>query len=179
MFSRWKMKNCLSGTWDFCFFFFFVFLHKAELAVIPTRSKKNKTEQHLGHFPTKNRTKQNKTPKNMPSTIHVFDWEEKVQHSLDSDVTTRRRGIHFETLVLCTFLYTFMYTSDLAKLCSDKLCKSAFQKNLANNNNPQKKEEKKKEEGRTRRQNEQSGHSTQRYWNELHLGSSSYSQNGT
>lgn len=34
--------------------------------------------------------------------------------------------------------------SDLAKLCSDKLCKSAFQKNLANNNNWKKKEERKK-----------------------------------
>lgn len=39
----------------------FYFLHKAELAVIPTRSKKNKTEQHLGHFPTK-KNKQNKRP---------------------------------------------------------------------------------------------------------------------
>lgn len=28
--------------------------------------------------------------------------------------------------------------SDLAKLCSDKLCKSAFQKILANNNNKKK-----------------------------------------
>lgn len=70
--------------------------------------------------------------------------------------------------------------SDLAKLCSDKLCKSAFQKNLANNDNQKNNQKKrKKKEGRTRRQNKQSGHSTQRYWNELHLGSSSYSQNGT
>lgn len=44
-----------------------------------------------------------------------------------------------------------MYTSDLAKLCGDKLCKSAFQKNLANNNNnnnqKRSKTERKKEGG--------------------------------
>lgn len=71
--------------------------------------------------------------------------------------------------------------SDLAKLCSDKLCKSAFQKNLANNDNWKKKKKERKKERREEpnNKNEQSGHSTQRYWNELHLGSSSYSQNGT
>lgn len=58
-----------------------LFLHKAELAVIPTRSEKKPTKkkqqkQHLGHFPTK-KTKQNKKPQNMPSTIHVSDREEK------------------------------------------------------------------------------------------------------
>lgn len=175
MFSRWKMKNCLSGTWDF-FFLFFFFLHKAELAVIPTRSKKNKTEQHLGHFPTKNRTKKKNNPKNMPSTIHVFDREEKVQHSLDSDVTTRRRGIHFETLVLCTFyIHLCIRLTELncvATSCVKVLFRKIWQTTT-------KKKKRKKKEGRTRRQNEQSGHSTQRYWNELHLGSSSYSQNGT
>lgn len=55
---------------------------------------------------------------------------------------------------------------DVAKLCSDKPCESAFQKSLAK----QKSKEKKKH---------QSGHSTQSYWNGLHLGSSSYSQNQT
>lgn len=39
------------------------------------------------------------------------------------------------------FLYTFLY--DLAKLCSDKLCKSAFQKNLAKTNQKQNREKNK------------------------------------
>lgn len=58
----------------------------------------------------------------------------------------------------------------LAKMCSDKLCKSAFQKSLAKQN--------KKTERKTKNKH-QSGHSTQRYWNGLRLGSNYYSQNQT
>lgn len=33
------------------------------------------------------------------------------------------------------YIYTFLYMYDLAKLCSNKLCKSAFQKYLAKKKN--------------------------------------------
>lgn len=84
----------------------------------------------------------------------------KLQHSLNPDVTTRRRGIHFKTLV---FLYTFLYMHDLAILCNDKLCKSAFHKSLAKT-----KQQKKNQKKQNKPQN---GHSTRRYWKELHVGS--------
>lgn len=64
---------------------------------------------------------------------------------------------------------------DLAKLCNDKLCKSAFQKKVWQNKQKKKTEKEKKK----KKNKHQSGHSTRRYWNGLHLGSSSYSQNQT
>lgn len=54
----------------------------------------------------KNKTKQ-KTPKHAQHYPRFWPRGKKLQHSLDSDVTTRRRGIHFETLVLCTFYIHF------------------------------------------------------------------------
>lgn len=116
MFSRWKMKEYLLWT----------FPYEARLAVIPTCAKRN--QQHLGHFPQNKQTNKKNAPSNSPC---FWLRGKKLQHSLNSDVTTRRRGIHFETLVLCSFNIHFCICYDLAKSCSDKPCKSAFQKSLA------------------------------------------------
>lgn len=77
-----------------------LFLYKPGLAVIPTCAKtnNNKKKQHLGHFPQK--THAQHSPRFWPRG-------KKLRHSLNSNVTTRRRGIHFETLVLCSFYIHF------------------------------------------------------------------------
>lgn len=69
------------------------FLSKAGLAVFPTCAKRK--QHHLGHSAQK-------LQKTL-STTFLTEREKKLQHSFNSDVTTRRRGIHFETLVLCSF----------------------------------------------------------------------------
>lgn len=164
MFSRWKMKKCLSRTPKT----FFV-QSRAGRKNIQNKTNHNK-KQHLGHFPQKKKEKEKERKEKkhaQHSSRFLTERKKKLQHSLNPDVT-RRRGIHFETLV---FLYTFLYMHDLAKLCNDKLCKSAFHKSLAKQNN-----RKKKTKNKTKPQN---GHSTRRYWKELHVGSTYYSQSRT
>lgn len=63
------------------------------------------------HFYLCQRKKKGETPafRSLSSKSHAQNsplfWPrgKKLQHSLNSDVTTRRRGIHFETLVICSF----------------------------------------------------------------------------
>lgn len=107
MFSRWKMKKCLSGTQDF-FFFFFSFFAQSWAGSHSYSFQKEQKRTAFRPLSYKKKIEQNKqtnkkTPNTCPALSTFLTKRKKVQHSLDSDVTTRRRGIHFETLVLCTF----------------------------------------------------------------------------
>lgn len=87
--------------------------------------KKNRKQQHLGHFPKKQKNKNKTCP-----ALSTFQTERrKVTTQFKFRCYYKKKRYPFWNNCLMYFLYTFLY--DLAKLCSDKLCKSAFQKSLA------------------------------------------------
>lgn len=120
MFSRWKMKKCLSRTQKTFFAQSWAGSHSYLCQKTAFRPLSSKTT-----------TKQTNN-KNHAQRYPMFPTErKKVTTQFQFRCYYKKKRYPFWNTCLMFFLYTFLLMYDLAKLCSDKLCKSAFQKSLA------------------------------------------------
>ena len=79
--------------------------------------------------PTAFRPLSSKNPR--PALSTFLTERKKVTTQFKFQRYYKKKRYPFWNTCLMFFLYTFLYMYDLAKMCSDKLCKSAFQKSLA------------------------------------------------
>lgn len=89
----------------YLFFYFFLFFAQSRAGSHSYLCQKT-AFRPLSSRKTERKKKKDKHAQHYPLTAR---GNKKLQHSLISDVTTRR-GIHFETLVICTFYIHFCMT---------------------------------------------------------------------